>query len=122
MSITLPANSVEDLTNRRGAQSWTRCAGGSGPGNARPCADDGSLTASIGPLRLVNPVLLASGTYAYESELAGLVDLPQLGGIVHQDDHREAAGGVCAAAYRGVARRDAECHRAAERRCRAVRD
>jgi dihydroorotate dehydrogenase (NAD+) catalytic subunit len=37
---------------------------------------------SIGPLRLVNPVLLASGTYAYESDLAGLVDVPQLGGIV----------------------------------------
>ena len=31
---------------------------------------------------MVNPVLLASGTSAYESELAGLVDLPQLGGIV----------------------------------------
>ena len=59
-----------------------RYVGGSGPGNAGRCADGGSLTASIGPLRLANPVLVASGTIGYARELAGLVDLPQVGGIV----------------------------------------
>ena len=38
--------------------------------------------ASLGPLRLANPVLVASGTFGYASELAGLVDLARLGGIV----------------------------------------
>ena len=41
-----------------------------------------SLSVRLGPLRLANPVLVASGTFGYASELAGLVDLPRLGGIV----------------------------------------
>ena len=40
------------------------------------------LAVDLGPLRLANPVLVASGTFGYASELAGLVDLPRLGGIV----------------------------------------
>ncbi|MEF3168560.1 MAG: dihydroorotate dehydrogenase [Deltaproteobacteria bacterium] len=40
------------------------------------------LSVAIGPLRLKNPVLLASGTCGYGTELADLVDLGALGGIV----------------------------------------
>ena len=40
------------------------------------------LAVDLGPLRLANPVLVASGTFGYASELAGLVDLQRLGGIV----------------------------------------
>ena len=41
-----------------------------------------SLTIDLGPLRLGNPVLAASGTFGYASELQELVDLRRLGGIV----------------------------------------
>jgi len=40
------------------------------------------LSVAIGPLRLRNPVLLASGTCGYGTELADLVDPGALGGIV----------------------------------------
>ncbi len=40
------------------------------------------LKTRIGPLELKNPVLLASGTCGYGGELADLVDLSLLGGIV----------------------------------------
>ncbi len=40
------------------------------------------LKTKIGPLELKNPVLLASGTCGYGGELADLVDLSLLGGIV----------------------------------------
>ena len=43
---------------------------------------DRRLAVSLGPLRLANPVLVASGTFGYGRELAGLVDLQRLGGIV----------------------------------------
>ncbi|NIA09021.1 MAG: dihydroorotate dehydrogenase [Nitrospiraceae bacterium] len=40
------------------------------------------LSIDIGPLKLKNPVLLASGTCGYGQELKGLLDLNQLGGII----------------------------------------
>ncbi len=43
---------------------------------------DTRLAVEFGPLRLANPVLVASGTFGYASELAGLVDVARLGGIV----------------------------------------
>ena len=43
---------------------------------------DTRLAVGFGPLRLANPVLVASGTFGYASELAGLVDVARLGGIV----------------------------------------
>ncbi|MBI4553091.1 MAG: dihydroorotate dehydrogenase [Candidatus Latescibacteria bacterium] len=46
----------------------------------RPLTPDLSVT--IGSLRLKNPVLVASGTFGYGTEYAGLVDLSRLGGIV----------------------------------------
>ena len=40
------------------------------------------LSVEIGPLRLKNPVLTASGTFGYGREFSDLVDLDRLGGIV----------------------------------------
>ena len=65
---------------RHQARVAASCAGGSA---ARGCADrHDSLAVGLGPLRLANPVLVASGTFGYASELAGLLDLARLGGIV----------------------------------------
>lgn len=40
------------------------------------------LTVNFGHLRLRNPILVASGTFGYAREMASLVDLGRLGGIV----------------------------------------
>ena len=40
------------------------------------------LSVSIGPLRLVNPLIAASGCFGYGVEYADLVDLSTLGAIV----------------------------------------
>src|SRR5258707_5371421 len=40
------------------------------------------LSVSLGRLTLRNPVLVASGTFGYAREMAGLVDFAKLGGIV----------------------------------------
>ena len=40
------------------------------------------LSTHIGPLKLANPVLLASGTCGYGAELSDLLDLNTVGGIV----------------------------------------
>jgi dihydroorotate dehydrogenase (NAD+) catalytic subunit len=40
------------------------------------------LTIRLGRLTLPNPILAASGTFGYAREMAGLVDLKRLGGIV----------------------------------------
>lgn len=40
------------------------------------------LAVTLGRLRLPNPILVASGTFGYGREMAGLVDLRRLGGIV----------------------------------------
>ena len=40
------------------------------------------LAVDLGRLRLANPVLVASGTFGYASELEGLANLERLGGIV----------------------------------------
>ncbi|HEB49081.1 MAG TPA: dihydroorotate dehydrogenase [Desulfobulbus sp.] len=44
--------------------------------------DDIDLRVRIGPLRLRNPVLTASGTFGYGREFADLVNLHRLGGVV----------------------------------------
>lgn len=41
-----------------------------------------SLATSVGPLRLRNPVLTASGTFGYGQEMASFFDVAELGGIV----------------------------------------
>jgi dihydroorotate dehydrogenase (NAD+) catalytic subunit len=40
------------------------------------------LAVQLGRLRLPNPILVASGTFGYAREMAGLVDLARLGGIL----------------------------------------
>lgn len=40
------------------------------------------LTVELGRLRLPNPILVASGTFGYAREMAGLVELHRLGGMV----------------------------------------
>lgn len=40
------------------------------------------LSVALGRLRLANPILVASGTFGYAKEMAGLVDFAKLGGIV----------------------------------------
>ncbi|MDO4585808.1 MAG: dihydroorotate dehydrogenase [Planctomycetia bacterium] len=41
-----------------------------------------SLEISLGQLRLANPILVASGTFGYAREMASLIDLSKLGGII----------------------------------------
>ena len=43
---------------------------------------DVDLAIDLGRLRLANPILVASGTFGYAQEMAGLVDLGRLGGIL----------------------------------------
>jgi dihydroorotate dehydrogenase (NAD+) catalytic subunit len=45
-------------------------------------ANDVDLSVQLGRLRLANPILVASGTFGYAREMAGLVDLNRLGGIL----------------------------------------
>src|SRR5262249_7646988 len=40
------------------------------------------LAVTLGRLRLANPVLVASGTFGYAREMAGVVDFSRLGGII----------------------------------------
>src|SRR6266436_2185223 len=40
------------------------------------------LTTSLGRLHLVNPILVASGTFGYAREMASVVDFAKLGGII----------------------------------------
>src|SRR3990172_4364963 len=45
-----------------------------------PAAVD--LSVQLGRLRLPNPILVASGTFGYAREMAGLIDVTRLGGIL----------------------------------------
>lgn len=49
---------------------------------AAPAADALDLSVALGPLTLPNPVTVASGTFGYGVEYAGLLDLNQLGAVV----------------------------------------
>jgi dihydroorotate dehydrogenase (NAD+) catalytic subunit len=40
------------------------------------------LSVALGPIKLRNPILVASGTFGYARELAGTVDFSRLGGII----------------------------------------
>ena len=40
------------------------------------------LSVQLGRLHLPNPIMVASGTFGYAREMAGLMDLGRLGGIV----------------------------------------
>lgn len=51
------------------------------------------LSVQLGRLRLPNPILVASGTFGYAREMAALVDLKQLGGIIPKTITRQPRPG-----------------------------
>jgi dihydroorotate dehydrogenase (NAD+) catalytic subunit len=51
------------------------------------------LAVQLGRLALPNPILVASGTFGYAREMAGLVDLGRLGGIVPKTITQEPRAG-----------------------------
>jgi dihydroorotate dehydrogenase (NAD+) catalytic subunit len=59
--------------------------------NARIDAVD--LSVDLGRFRLPNPILVASGTFGYAREMAGLVDLRRLGGIIPKTITQESRRG-----------------------------
>lgn len=61
--------------------------------NSSSPATDVDLSVSIGRLRLPNPILVASGTFGYAREMANLVDLSRLGGMVPKTVTREPRPG-----------------------------
>lgn len=51
------------------------------------------LSVTLGPLRLRNPILLASGTCGYAREMAGAIDFTKLGGVIPKTVTRRARAG-----------------------------
>jgi dihydroorotate dehydrogenase (NAD+) catalytic subunit len=51
------------------------------------------LSVTLGRLRLANPILVASGTFGYAREMAGLVDFSRLGGVIPKTVTRAARAG-----------------------------
>ena len=51
------------------------------------------LSVTLGRLRLRNPILVASGTFGYAREMAGVVDFAQLGGIIPKTVTRRPRAG-----------------------------
>src|SRR6516225_3044348 len=51
------------------------------------------LAVTLGRLQLKNPILVASGTFGYAREMAGLVDFAQLGGIIPKTVTRHPRAG-----------------------------
>jgi dihydroorotate dehydrogenase (NAD+) catalytic subunit len=60
----------------------------------RPCPSvELDLSVQLGPLRLPNPILVASGTFGYAREMEGLVDVRRLGGILPKTITQEPRAG-----------------------------
>lgn len=59
----------------------------------QPPAPSINLAVQLGRLRLPNPILVASGTFGYAREMAGLVDLARLGGILPKTITQEPRAG-----------------------------
>ena len=51
------------------------------------------LSVTLGRLRLSNPILVASGTFGYAHEMAGVVDFARLGGIIPKTVTRQPRAG-----------------------------
>src|SRR5215470_14004255 len=51
------------------------------------------LRVTLGRLRLKNPVLVASGTFGYAKEMAGVVDFAKLGGVIPKTVTRHPRAG-----------------------------
>jgi dihydroorotate dehydrogenase (NAD+) catalytic subunit len=54
---------------------------------------DVGLEVQLGRLRLANPIAVASGTFGYAREMAGLVDMARLGGILPKTITQEPRAG-----------------------------
>src|SRR5262245_55388514 len=52
-----------------------------------------NLSVTLGRLRLSNPILVASGTFGYAREMAGLVEFSRLGGIIPKTVTRQPRAG-----------------------------
>ncbi len=52
-----------------------------------------NLSISLGRLTLDNPILVASGTFGYVKEMAGLVDVAKLGGVIPKTVTRQPRAG-----------------------------
>jgi dihydroorotate dehydrogenase (NAD+) catalytic subunit len=51
------------------------------------------LAVTLGRLHLKNPILVASGTFGYAREMAGIVDFAQLGGVIPKTVTRQPRAG-----------------------------
>src|SRR5205085_11258376 len=51
------------------------------------------LGVTLGRLLLANPILVASGTFGYAREMAGVVDFSRLGGIIPKTVTRQPRAG-----------------------------
>ena len=51
------------------------------------------LSVTLGRLKLQNPILVASGTFGYAREMAGVVDFAKLGGIIPKTVTRQVRAG-----------------------------
>src|ERR1700733_3324852 len=51
------------------------------------------LSVTLGRLSLTNPVLVASGTFGYAREMAGIVEFSKLGGIIPKTVTRQPRAG-----------------------------
>lgn len=51
------------------------------------------LTVTLGRLTLANPILVASGTFGYAREMAGLVEFAKLGGVIPKTVTRQPRAG-----------------------------
>src|SRR5271155_3533290 len=51
------------------------------------------LSVTLGRLRLANPILVASGTFGYAREMAGVLDFSRLGGIIPKPVTRQPRAG-----------------------------
>src|SRR5262249_44506815 len=52
-----------------------------------------NLTVTLGRLKLKNPILVASGTFGYAREMAGVVEFAKLGGIIPKTVTRQPRAG-----------------------------
>src|SRR5437762_7338887 len=52
------------------------------------------LAVTVGRLRLSNPILVASGTFGYAREMAGVIDFAKLGGVIPKTVTRQPRAGT----------------------------
>jgi dihydroorotate dehydrogenase (NAD+) catalytic subunit len=61
---------------------------------SQPSSNPGAdLAVTLGQVRLKNPILVASGTFGYAREMAGIVDFGQLGAIIPKTVTRQPRAG-----------------------------